>query len=176
FQEADIACASITRTYSRSLVMDFTSLPFFNEYRGFMYKRPNPGSSLFGIIFRPLQLHVWLCILSTIIVIVAAFWVTSMSSENDSPLSNKWQCIHFSCATMLSQGSPYTPRSCSGRILSAFLWFFSITVAAVYGGNLTAFLAVSKLSTPFSTLADIAFQSDFQIGFPGGGYSEMFFK
>ncbi|ELU16732.1 hypothetical protein CAPTEDRAFT_70795, partial [Capitella teleta] len=67
-------------------------------------------------------------------------------------------------------------QSISGRTLSGFLWFFSITLAAVYSGNLTAFLAVSKLSIPFSTLEDIASQNEYQIGFTGGGYSEMFFR
>ncbi|ELU07171.1 hypothetical protein CAPTEDRAFT_216535 [Capitella teleta] len=174
-KEADLSCAAITRSYLRSQVMDFASLPFHIEYRGFMYKRPNSSSALFGIIFRPLQYTVWLCVISTILFTAAAFWMSGISRE-DSLFTNRWQCIYFSCAAMLSQGFPNIPQSISGRTLSGFLWFFSITLAAVYSGNLTAFLAVSKLSTPFSTLEDIASQSEYQIGFTGGGYSEMFFR
>ena len=60
--------------------------------------------------------------------------------------------------------------------MAASWWFFSITLAAVYSGNLTAFLAVSNLKTPLKTFEDIAHQSDFQIGILGGSSDVDFFK
>ncbi|ELT98317.1 hypothetical protein CAPTEDRAFT_219223 [Capitella teleta] len=74
------------------------------------------------------------------------------------------------------EGSPRSPRSCSGRMLAAFWWFFAITVAAVYSGNLTASLAVTKLNIPYKTFADLAQQNVFKLGILGGTSDVEFFK
>ena len=40
---------------------------------------------------------------------------------------------------------------------------------AVYSGNLTASLASIYLTTPLRTFADLAVQTDYSMGFIGGG-------
>jgi hypothetical protein len=61
-------------------------------------------------------------------------------------------------------------------MLVAFWWFFAITVAAVYSGNLTASLAVTKLNIPYKTFADLAQQNVFKLGILGGTSDVEFFK
>jgi hypothetical protein len=53
-QEADLMIG-LSKMQERALVMDFSSLPFFVEYRAFVYKKPDQTSSLFGLISNPFR-------------------------------------------------------------------------------------------------------------------------
>ncbi|ELU16737.1 hypothetical protein CAPTEDRAFT_138591, partial [Capitella teleta] len=67
-------------------------------------------------------------------------------------------------------------RSYAGRLLVSTFWFSVITLAAVYSGNLVAFLASSDRTTPFTNLEDVAQQTDYQIGTAEGGSPEMLLR
>lgn len=47
----------------------------------------------------------------------------------------------------------------SGRILSAFWWFFALIITATYTANLAAFLTVTRMENPITSLDDLARQS-----------------
>ena len=82
-------------------------------------------------------------------------------------LVNKNLCSsHVSTLYFLSElpGSPWTPRSHSGRILVAFYWIFCIVMVATYTGNLTAFLAVETVTMPFNSLSEMIQQNDYTWG------------
>ena len=53
-------------------------------------------------------------------------------------------CLWFATASMLQQGPDQTPRSGSGRVLSASFWFFILIIISTYTANLAAFFT-SKL-------------------------------
>ncbi len=46
------------------------------------------------------------------------------------------------------------------RILIGSYWLVSVVIGAVYVGNLTAALAVSRVNLPFTTLAELAAQDE----------------
>ncbi|ELT87164.1 hypothetical protein CAPTEDRAFT_204976, partial [Capitella teleta] len=173
--EADVVCAALTVTYDRLPVMDFASLPYYTEHQGFIYKRPDPSAALFGIILRPLKQIVWFCVLASILLIAASLWIIG-NAKKDNLFTNKLWCMQYSITTLLQQGSPQIPRSSAGRLLSSFFWLFAISWAAIYSGNLTAFLASSSLSTPFVYLDDVAEQTDYEVGTASGGSPEMFLR
>ncbi|ELU07172.1 hypothetical protein CAPTEDRAFT_216536 [Capitella teleta] len=136
---------------------------------------PDPNASLFHGLFRPFQGAVWLCGLSALVVIVVVLWVSAIVKK-DNEFTQKLQCVQYFVATLLQQGSPQTPRSYAGRLLVSTFWFSVITLAAVYSGNLVAFLASSDRTTPFTNLEDVAQQTDYQIGTAEGGSPEMLLR
>lgn len=62
------------------------------------------------------------------------------------------------------------------RILQSCLWICVIVICAVYTGNLTASLAVQRISWPFTDLEGVADNSEYQILLQTGSISEELFQ
>ncbi|ELU13748.1 hypothetical protein CAPTEDRAFT_98250 [Capitella teleta] len=166
-QEADMVAAPVSTTLARSKVMDTTSMHVHIIYRSFAYRKPHASVSFLGYFFMPLAQSVWLYILLAIAIVSGLFWWIGLLNRELMFITKSrsfWLCF----SAILQQGSPHSPCSCSGRMLSACWWFFAITLAAVYNGNIMASSAVAKLNIPFTTFEDIAEQSDHLIGLFGG--------
>ncbi|ELT98320.1 hypothetical protein CAPTEDRAFT_91831 [Capitella teleta] len=136
---------------------------------------PSTQTSLFGNFLRPLEIYVWFYIIIALFIVTVVFWWIWFWTR-ELVFITKGDTFWYALGTVLQQGSPRSPRSCSGRMLVAFWWFFAITVAAVYSGNLTASLAVTKLNIPYKTFADLAQQNVFKLGILGGTSDVEFFK
>ncbi|ELU16524.1 hypothetical protein CAPTEDRAFT_185486 [Capitella teleta] len=150
-KEADIVAAAFSTTYSRSKVMDFTSLQYFREHRACIYKKPDSRYSMFGGFSMTFDRTVWLCIMSAIGIVAGAMFFNGMRSR-DPPFVNASSSFWYAIGTILQQ------------------------VAAVYSGNLTAHLTVANSNTPFRTYADIARQSDHLVGILGGTSDATFYN
>ena len=61
-------------------------------------------------------------------------------------------------------GGDNTPISVSGRMLSAFWWFFALIIIATYTANLAAFLTVTRMENPINSLEDLAGQNKIVYG------------
>ena len=61
-------------------------------------------------------------------------------------------------------GGDNTPVSVSGRMLSAFWWFFALIIIATYTANLAAFLTVTRMENPINSLEDLANQNKISYG------------
>ena len=60
------------------------------------------------------------------------------------------------------------PSSVTGRVLVSFWWLFSIIIASTYGGNLIAFLTVSREVLPFNDVHGLVRQDKYYWGFMNG--------
>ncbi|XP_064646248.1 glutamate receptor 3-like [Lineus longissimus] len=65
---------------------------------------------------------------------------------------------------MWQQGQSEMPRAMSGRFLLLVWWTFVVVILATYSGNLIAFLTVTKVTLPISTLGDLPAQDDLKFG------------
>lgn len=76
-----MACAALSASYERSKVMTFTMLPYFVEYMAFLYKKPNPGATLFGNFFGPLRTNVWISVISATVLVALVLRITGNSDR-----------------------------------------------------------------------------------------------
>lgn len=77
FQDADIAVASLTITYSRSEVIDFT-VPYMHLGISILYKKPAAYQPNHFAFMAPLSSDVWLYSLCAYIVTSLLLWLLSM--------------------------------------------------------------------------------------------------
>ena len=92
---------------------------------------------------------------------------------NDFSLMNS---IWFSVASLMQQGSEFTPRSISGRIVGIVWWFFTLIMVTFYIANLAAFLTVDRMVTPISSMEDLASHSSYEYGTVIHGSTWDFFR
>ena len=53
----------------------------------------------------------------------------------------------------------------SVRVIIGSYWLFTVTVCAIYQGNLVASLAVRTINSPVASLRDVAAQDDYKLMF-----------
>jgi hypothetical protein len=64
----------------------------------------------------------------------------------------------------------------SVRIMRSFYWLTLIILVATYGGNLTASLAVEKVTMPFTTLQGLVDHQEYTLVISAGTVNEGLFK
>ncbi len=72
--------------------------------------------------------------------------------------------LHIDIMSFVQSGGDYLPKSNPGRAYVWFWWVFSIILIVTYGGNLIAYLTVSKSEVPFRTVEDIINQDRYKWG------------
>ncbi|ELU10281.1 hypothetical protein CAPTEDRAFT_117355, partial [Capitella teleta] len=175
---ADLVCAALSVKYDRAQVMSFTMLPYFVEHMAFLYKKPNPGATLFGNFLGPLRTNVWVGVISAIVFVALAVRITEKSS-GPYLVGTVANALWFCFGTLLQRGKSSitdSPKKAPTRIVYISWCFFSLALVAVYSANLTASLASINLITPLKTFDDLAEQTDYKIGFMGGGYKLYIFN
>ena len=75
-----------------------------------------------------------------------------------------------------SVGMVWKAKSGPTRVIVGFLWLFCIIIAAVYTGNLVAFLTVPSIPKPVDTLTQLTSQTTYRIGVVGGQALEQILK
>ena len=73
-------------------------------------------------------------------------------------------------------GMSFTPSHGSARVLVGLQWIFCIIVAAVYTGNLVAFLTVPTIPSPVDTLSQLADQNEYRVGVVRGQALEQILR
>ncbi|XP_017467765.1 PREDICTED: glutamate receptor ionotropic, kainate 2-like isoform X2 [Rhagoletis zephyria] len=187
--KADLAVGSMTITYARESVIDFTK-PFMNLGISILFKVPTtPASRLFSFM-NPLAYDVWLYVLaayflvSFTIYIVAKFspieWRDKYPCDMRNPaITNQFSLSNsfwFTIGTLMQQGSDINPKSISTRIVSAIWWFFTLIIIASYTANLAAFLTVERMITPIENAEDLASQTEIFYGTLESGSTMTFFR
>ncbi len=69
-----------------------------------------------------------------------------------------------------------TLQDSTSRIFMSCYWILTVTITAVFIGNLTAFMTMKKLRLPVNTLEELAARPDYQAGFAGGTATRELFK
>ena len=73
-------------------------------------------------------------------------------------------------------GGNFLPTAPSVRFIASFFWLFCIVILATYRGNLIAFLAIDKYSSPFESLLELSQQEKYKFGTLGGSAWEVIFQ
>ncbi|KIH51592.1 hypothetical protein ANCDUO_18320 [Ancylostoma duodenale] len=72
--EADLAVASLTISYSRSEVIDFT-VPYMHLGISILFKKPQTAEADWFMFLWPLSWEVWLCSFASYMVTSIALWL-----------------------------------------------------------------------------------------------------
>lgn len=94
--------------------------------------------------------------------------------KNFGPKALLLQKIEANTRKILGGGE--APKNISGRLVAATWWLFGFIIIASYTANLAAFLTVSRLETPITSLDDLAKQYKIKYAPVKGTASEVYFK
>uniref|UniRef100_F1KT32 Glutamate receptor 1 n=1 Tax=Ascaris suum TaxID=6253 RepID=F1KT32_ASCSU len=187
--EADVCVASLTINQDRERVVDF-SKPYMTTGISIMIKKPDKQEFSVFSFMQPLSTEIWMYIIfayvgvSVVIFLVSRFspyeWrVEEMPNGNGFTISNDfsvYNCLWFTLAAFMQQGTDILPRSISGRIASSAWWFFTMIIVSSYTANLAAFLTLEKMQAPIESVEDLAKQTKIKYGIQQGGSTAQFFK
>ena len=187
--KADLAVASLTISYVREQVIDFTK-PFMNLGISILFKRPlKKNPSLFSFL-TPLSFEIWVYVfaayvlVSLLLFVLARFspyeWYNPHPCNQDSDVvENQFTLMNsfwFTIGSLMQQGSEVAPRAMSTRLVSAIWWFFTLIIISSYTANLAAFLTVERMTSPIENADDLSKQTDIKYGTLWGGSTQTFFK
>ncbi|XP_055373744.1 glutamate receptor ionotropic, kainate 2 [Condylostylus longicornis] len=187
--KADLAVGSMTITYARESVIDFTK-PFMNLGISILFKVPtSPPTRLFSFM-NPLAIEIWLYVLAAYILVSLTMYIVARFSpyewNNPHPCDTENEIIEnqftiansfwFSVGTLMQQGSDLNPKATSTRIVSAIWWFFTLIIVSSYTANLAAFLTVERMATPIENAEDLASQTEISYGTLESGSTMTFFR
>ncbi|ULU00584.1 hypothetical protein L3Y34_001207 [Caenorhabditis briggsae] len=185
---AHAVVASLTINQERERVVDF-SKPFMTTGISIMIKKPDKQEFSVFSFMQPLSTEIWMYIIfayigvSVVIFLVSRFspyeWRVEETSRGGFTISNDfsvYNCLWFTLAAFMQQGTDILPRSISGRIASSAWWFFTMIIVSSYTANLAAFLTLEKMQAPIESVEDLAKQTKIKYGIQGGGSTASFFK
>ena len=189
FQRADLAVASLTISYVREQVIDFTK-PFMNLGISILFKVPKRESPGLFSFLNPLAIEIWLYVIAAYLAVSFLMYILARFSpyewhnphpcnpdtdlvENAFTLSNSFW---FAVGTLMQQGSDINPRAVSTRIVGGIWWFFTLIIISSYTANLAAFLTVERMVSPIESAEDLSKQTKISYGTISGGSTMTFFK
>ena len=73
----------------------------------------------------------------------------------------------FICNNFTLVGSVLSPRARPILLVTCFSWIFAVLLYWIFSSNLMAFLAVTKIKLPFTTLWEMAEQKEYAYGWSG---------
>ncbi|XP_026839298.1 glutamate receptor ionotropic, kainate 2 isoform X8 [Drosophila erecta] len=187
--KADLAVGSMTITYARESVIDFTK-PFMNLGISILFKVPASEPTRLFSFMNPLAIEIWLYVLIAYFLVSICIYVVGKLS----PL--EWKCIHpcdldnisignqfsltdsfwFTIETLMQQSTDIYPRAMSTRIISSIWGFFSLIIVASYTANLAAFLTTERMINPIENADDLASQTEISYGTLDSGSTMTFFR
>ncbi|XP_030379400.1 glutamate receptor ionotropic, kainate 2 [Scaptodrosophila lebanonensis] len=187
--KADLAVGSMTITYARESVIDFTK-PFMNLGISILFKIPTSEPTRLFSFMNPLAIEIWIYVLAAYFLVSITMFVVAKVSPIE------WRAIHpcdlenitisnqfsisnsfwFTIGTLMQQGSDIHPKAISTRIISGIWWFFSLIIVASYTANLAAFLTVERMITPIENAEDLSSQTEISYGTLESGSTMTFFR
>ncbi|XP_017872751.1 PREDICTED: glutamate receptor ionotropic, kainate 2-like, partial [Drosophila arizonae] len=187
--KADLAVGSMTITYARESVIDFTK-PFMNLGISILFKVPTTEPTRLFSFMNPLAIEIWIYVLVAYILVSLTIYLLAKLSPIE------WRSIHpcdidhltisnqftisdsfwFTIGTLMQQGSDIYPRAISTRIISSIWGFFSLIIVASYTANLAAFLTVERMINPIENADDLASQTEISYGTLESGSTMTFFR
>ncbi|CAI5440515.1 unnamed protein product [Caenorhabditis angaria] len=187
--DADLAVASLTISYSRSEVIDFT-VPYMHLGISILFKKPRMTDSDWFKFMDPLSYEVWLLTFGSYCIVSIALWIISKISPYEQfrldestgqygPVPNQFSLRNsfwFTVCSLMQQGSELCPRAVSTRFLTAIWWFFALILISSYTANLAAVMTTRRMETPIENADDLAAQTKIKYGTLGRGSTMSFFN
>lgn len=187
--EADLAVASLTITYSRSEVIDF-SVPYMHLGISILFKKPAETETDWFMFLSPLSWEVWLCTFASYLGTSITLWLLARISPFEKAVHNEetdsWDTVNnqfsfrnacwFAVSSLMQQGSELSPRAPSTRVATAIWWFFALILISSYTANLAAFLTTQRMVAPIENADDLSSQTKIKYGTLGRGSTMSFFN
>ncbi|VDP14161.1 unnamed protein product [Heligmosomoides polygyrus] len=179
-----MAVASLTITYSRSEVIDF-SVPYMHLGISILFKKPAETETDWFMFLSPLS---WES--SEVCFFHKQFPVNSRISPFEKAVHNEetdsWDTVNnqfsfrnacwFAVSSLMQQGSELSPRAPSTRVATAIWWFFALILISSYTANLAAFLTTQRMVAPIENADDLSSQTKIKYGTLGRGSTMSFFN
>ncbi|ELU06044.1 hypothetical protein CAPTEDRAFT_188571 [Capitella teleta] len=172
-KEVDMVVASLSRTPAREMVVDFTA-PYYLDHCTVLVKYPDLEDKKWKLFINPFRWQVWLVLAGVIPFSGLILWTLSRYS----PYYSKEQAfaglglldnaVFYTFGAFFTQGGCHLPDAQSGRFFTGFYWMACIVIVATYGGNLIAFLTVSKDVLPFDFFEEMVNQDEYKYGILNG--------
>ncbi|KAH8376031.1 hypothetical protein KR093_005603, partial [Drosophila rubida] len=187
--KADLAVGSMTITYARESVIDFTK-PFMNLGISILLKVPTSEPNRLFSFLNPLAIEIWIYVLVAYLLVSLTIYVVSKFSPmewqyinpcdiDNITISNQFSLsdsFWFAISTLMQQGSDIHPKAVSTRIITSIWGFFSLIIVASYTANLAAFLTVERMMNPIENADDLASQTEISYGTLESGSTMTFFR
>ncbi|CAD5124605.1 DgyrCDS12875 [Dimorphilus gyrociliatus] len=167
----DAIFGAFSHTAERQEVIDYSS-PFNYVRPSLIFKNHlndvlKPKSFLF---LKPFSSAVWIILAITIVSMGFMLYLNRESNENFLYTTEHL----FFFGSIVNQGGSYKLSKSSNYFLVSAWWLFSITVVAIFSGNIIADLATEKLKIPFNSLEELYSSKDYQlIILSGGAYEQV---
>ncbi|RUS87846.1 hypothetical protein EGW08_004379, partial [Elysia chlorotica] len=146
------------------------------ERSSVVFRKPHPDEDKWLTLIKPFrwEVHMMLFVAITAYGVLTAVMerMNPFYMSKDKSLRSVIESIQYMFGALLNQGGNSLPSSMTGRVLVSFWWLFSIIIASTYGGNLIAFLTVSKETLPFTDIYGLVKQTKYHWGFFNGTISE----
>ncbi|GFR81030.1 glutamate receptor [Elysia marginata] len=153
-----------------------TTIGFHKEEVSAVFRKPHPDEDKWLTLIKPFR---WQVHMMLFVAIVAYGLLTAVMERvnpfymfRGSSLHSVIESIQYMFGALLNQGGSCLPSSMTGRVLVSFWWLFSIIIASTYGGNLIAFLTVSREILPFTDIHGLVKQNKYHWGFVNGTIPE----
>ncbi|KAL8608295.1 hypothetical protein ACOMHN_042162 [Nucella lapillus] len=187
-REVQLVVAPLAVDELRAAVVDF-STPFYLDYTGVLFRRPDPAPHKWKTYFRPFRLEVVLIVIVVFVVLLsigASFLVATTFGHvvgvvsanvmgSGQPDTTLMDTVQYFFGSLLAQGGIWNPTTGSARLFLSAWWMFCVVMAAIYSGNLTASLAVSWYTPSFTTLQQMIDAGTYSFGtVPGTIWFDIF--
>ena len=167
--EVDFAIADFIPTSDRLAVVEF-SISLSRARISMYIESPSQGAG-WATFINPLSNWTWVITFITICVssccISITYYVSKHYSHFDIEHPHDFELtfsFFMSIASMFQQGTEREPKRFSTRIATIAILFASLVVFAAYSASLTSFLAIFKVTLPFTDLPTMYHGTNFKIG------------
>ncbi|XP_041351346.1 glutamate receptor ionotropic, kainate 4-like [Gigantopelta aegis] len=151
-------------------VVDFTA-GYFVDYVRFVYMKQSPEKNKWWTYLAPFKWEVHLSLLGVFLGVCAIALLIEQFHPRRTANRNATGRLDICCGLLghlLRQENPRPPLYLSARVIGGSWLLFTTITAAVYSGNLIAFLTVNKEKLPFKSVEDLVAQEQYKWGIPGG--------
>ncbi|XP_045610633.2 probable glutamate receptor isoform X2 [Procambarus clarkii] len=186
---AHVVVAHLSQTYSRALVIDFSSVLLKFSYR--IFAQPHGGSAASWTAYtRPFSTGLWVGLVLTLMVLATVYAAVShcyclmlaraagRGLRRSITTYREWkrECPLLVWAAITQQGWPTSPDAGALRVLFWMMYVIGVVVAASYSATLVSFLTVINDQLPFESLEDLKKLPKFRLGIQKGSVLEELFK
>ncbi|XP_071520979.1 probable glutamate receptor isoform X2 [Panulirus ornatus] len=171
---ADMAVAALDVTQQRSTVVDFlhglASLRYVVSMR-----RPSAGDHMWSAFTKGFELHVWVVVIASMLVLMVALYVVSRCSVHETRISFS-DAVFVVFGYICGQGMELQFVSTAGRMVVLSTLLLQTLLLAHYTSNLVSTMATRAPAPSLSTLYDVYKDPSLTFGFIRDTSSNEFFK
>ena len=134
-----------------------------------MYIRIQSQSAGWSTFLNPFSNNLWIATVMMMfagsVIISITYYVHRRCSYVDIEYPNNFGinvALFLSFSSLFQKGTDFEPKRFSTRIATITIFFATLVVFASYSASLTSFLAVFKISLPFTDLESLYYRTNYR--------------